>query len=291
MPLAARRLAAAVALCGAAWTGAALGAESTGPPPSPLPLWEAGLLGIAARQPAYPGARQQVGVGAVLPWGVYRGRVLRADDRGVGLRALRTDRLEIDLGLAGSFGSRAGGSDARRGMPPLGTLVEFGPRLNLRLGEVSAPRHEAEARAGGSWRLQWPVRGVFDLNDGLAHRGLTMEPELDWRLRRGPWAVQASASLLLADARLARTFYAVDPAFAVPGRPAYEARAGLVATRLALGGSHRLGPDWRVFGFVRLDHLAGAANRASPLVERHRSLAWGVGASWTLARSTRAAAD
>jgi hypothetical protein len=273
------------------------------PPPAPptaaeaaastpaLPLWEAGVFAFGARQPAYPGARQQVGVGAVLPWVIYRGRVLRADDRTVGLRALRTERAEVDLGFAGAFGSRASEADARRGMPAIGTLVEFGPRLNLRLGETATPRRDAELAAGGAWRVQLPLRGVFDLSDGFADRGLAFEPELDWRLRRGDWSVGASVGLLFGDERLARTFYGVAPAFATPERPAYEAQAGLIATRLSLNGARRFGPDWRVFGFVRLDSVAGAANRASPLVERDRSLAWGVGASWTLARSRRGAAD
>jgi MipA family protein len=256
-----------------------------------LPLWEAGVFAFGARQPAYPGARQQVGVGAVLPWVIYRGRVLRADDRTVGLRAWRTERADLDLGFAGAFGSRAGEADARRGMPAIGTLVEFGPRLNLRLGDTRTPQRDAEASAAGTWRVQLPLRGVFDLSDGFADRGLAFEPELQGRLRRGDWSAGASVGLLFGDERLARTFYGVAPAFATPERPAYEARAGLIATRLSLSGSRRFGPDWRVFGFVRLDSVAGAANRASPLVERDRSLAWGVGASWTLARSRRGAVD
>jgi len=266
-------------------------APTAAPTTAPLPLWEAGVFAFGARQPAYPGASQQVGVGLVLPWAIYRGRVLRADDRTVGLRALRTERAELDLGFAGAFGSRASEADARRGMPAIGTLVEFGPRLNLRLGDTAVAQRDAESAANGTWRLQLPLRGVFDLSDSLADRGLAFEPELDWRLRRGDWTAGASLGLLLADKRLARTFYGVEPAFATPERPVYAARAGLMATRVSLNASRRFGPDWRVFGFVRLDSVAGAANRASPLVERDRSLAWGVGASYTLARSRRGAAD
>jgi outer membrane scaffolding protein for murein synthesis (MipA/OmpV family) len=253
---------------------------------TPLPLWEAGVFAFGVRQPAYPGAGQQVGVGLVLPWVIYRGRVLRADDSTVGLRALRTERTDLDVGFAGAFGSRASDADARRGMPAIGTLVEFGPRLNMHLG-----RRGAETTTRGGWRLQLPLRGVFDLSDGLADRGLAFEPELDWRMRRGDWSAGASLGLLLGDRRLARTFYGVAPPFATPERPAFEARAGLIATRVSLSGSRRFGPDWRVFGFVRLDSVAGAANRASPLVERDRSLAWGLGASYTLARSRRSAVD
>jgi outer membrane scaffolding protein for murein synthesis (MipA/OmpV family) len=293
--LRARACAALLATAAAAVQGAdgpatpgAEGAAATAPA---LPLWEAGVFAFGARQPAYPGARQQVGVGAALPWVIYRGRVLRADESTVGLRALRTERAELDLGFAGAFGSRAGEADARRGMPAIGTLVEFGPRLNLRLGDTAAPRRDAEAAAGGSWRVQLPLRGVFDVSDGFADRGLAFEPELDWRLRRGDWTAGASIGLLFGDQRLARTFYGVAPAFATAARPAYEAQAGLIATRLSLSASRRFGPDWRVFGFVRLDSVAGAANRASPLVERDRSLAWGVGVSTTLARSRRTAVD
>jgi len=260
-------------------SGAVATTATTADDGTPQPLWEAGLAAFGARSPAYPGAAQRSSNGIVLPYLLYRGRILRAEQGSVGVRAARTERMELDVGFAGSFGSAASSNDARRGMPDIGTLVEFGPRLRWRLGPAF----------GGNLAAAVPLRGVFDLNNRFEYRGLALEPSLSWGTRAGGFNLGTSLGLLIADQRLADTFYGVAPAFAQPGRPAYEARAGLVATRLSFNASRRLGRDWVVFGFARLDSVRGAANRTSPLVDAPTGTAVGLGVSWTFARSDQPA--
>ncbi len=209
--------------------------------------------------------------------------MLRADRGSVGLRALKTERFEIDVGFAGAFGSDSKDSDARRGMPDLGTLVEFGPRAKWWLGDDGA---------GGRWVLELPLRGVFDASDGFASRGLALEPELGYRrVTSGGWRSHASIGAVFGNRRLTDTFYGVAPAFANAERPAYEAGAGLIAWRLGLSLSRPLAPDWRMFGFARIDSVAGAANRDSPLVRRDTGVSVGLGLSWTWLRAERRAVD
>lgn len=240
-------------------------------------LWELGAAGIGVSQQAYPGAEQQVRRGLVLPYFVYRGRFLRADRETAGLRAVKTDNYEVDVGFAAAFGSRSRDIDARNGMRDLGTLVEFGPRLKWFLG--AGP-------GGGRWRIDLPVRGVFDLSDGAAHRGMAFEPELRFERRTaGGMAYAASVGAVLADRRLAATFYEVRPNEVRPDRPAYRADAGLVAWRLGVSLSKPLGTDWRLFGFARLDTVTGAANEDSPLVRRTTGGTVGVGFTYTWMRS------
>lgn len=247
------------------------------------PRWEVGAVGVAVSQQAYPGSDEHLSRLRVLPYGLYRGRWLRADGDTVGLRAARTSQWELDIGAAGSFGG--GGDDirARRGMPRLGTLVEFGPRLKWRLGD---------AAADGGWRLTLPLRAVFDLSDNLRHRGWALEPELTrgWRPAQG-WRTSMSLGAIVADRELADTFYGVRAAEATALRPAYQARSGLVAWRLSASFNRELNRDWRVFGFVRTDSLAGAANRASPLVRQTTGTTVGLGVSVTLARSSASGVD
>jgi outer membrane protein len=250
--------------------------DDAAPERSRQPLWEVGAFAIGGQQQAYPGSKQQVGFGLALPFVIYRGRWLRADEGTVGLRALKTENTELDIGFSGAFGSSASNSDARRGMPDIGTLVEFGPRLKVKLG--------------GGWRAALPLRGVFDLSDGLASRGLAFEPELSWGTRTGTWNWGGSLSAVFGNRRLTDTFYGVDPVYATAGRPAYEARSGLIATRLALSASTSLSRDWRLFGYARVDSVAGAANRSSPLVERNSGASYGLGLSWTGWRSSTLAA-
>jgi len=260
--------------------GASLGAAAQSGPAGPL--WELGAAGFGVSQQAYPGSDQRVTRGLVLPYAVYRGEFLRADRDGAGLRALRTTAYELDIGVAGSFGSSSETIDARRGMADLGTLIEFGPRLRLNLGRAF----------DGRWRLDLPLRAVFDLSDGFAHRGTAFEPELSFQ-RRSPlgFAYGASVGAAFGEQRLAGIFYTVLPAQATATRAAYDARSGLIAWRASASLARDLSPDWRVFGVARWDSVAGAANEDSPLVRRTSGTSVGVGLAWTWKRSQQRAAD
>jgi len=248
-----------------------------------MPLWEVGALAVGVTQQAYPGSDQQVQRGLALPFVVYRGRFLRADRETAGLRAFKTPRYEVDIGVAGAFGSNSDEIAARRGMPDLGTLVEFGPRLKVNLGE---------GIGGGRWRIELPLRGVFDLSDRGRHRGIAFEPELSfqWRAKAG-WGYAASVSAIVADQRLAHTFYGIDTRYALADRPSYEAKSGLVAWRLSTSFSRNIAPDWRLFAFARLDSVSGAANEASALVRRTNGASVGLGVTYTWMRSSARASE
>lgn len=166
-------------------------------------------------------------------------------------------------------------------MPKLGTLVEFGPRAKWFLGE---------GLGKGRWSFELPVRGVFDLSNGAAYRGLALEPELAYsRISTSGWAYKTSISAVAGNRRLADTYYGVDAAFATPTRPAYAAQSGLVALRVGTSVSKSIHPDWRLFGVVRFDSVNGAANVASPLVRQKDGLTLGLGLSYTWMRSTSSA--
>ncbi len=242
-----------------------------------LPLWELGAFGLGVSQQAYPGSDQQVNRGLALPYFIYRGQYLRADQGTAGLRAIKTDDFELDIGVAGSFGSGSDEIEARKGMSQLGTLVEFGPRVKWNLGEGPGK---------GRWSVALPLRGVFDLSDGGEYRGLAFEPELVFS-RRSPtgWAYSSSVGAIIANRQLADTYYGVASPFALANRPAYAAKSGLVAWRLGVSATRSITPDWRFFSFARIDSVAGAANEDSPLVKQKNGASVGIGLSYTWLRS------
>jgi MipA family protein len=261
----------------------ALAAAAEGVVPPPPSRWEFGLVGGAGTQPAYPGADGSTRGARLLPYVVYRGDRLRVDRGGITVRALRGPTFELDVGTSGALGSDASDVKARAGMPDIGDLVELGPRLVWHLGK---------GLGDGTWRLELPLRGVFDLGDDLAYRGLSFEPELQFSSgSRGGWHWSASLSAIVGSERYADLYYEVDPAYATATRPAYDGRAGLIAWRLGTSASHWLAPDWRVFVFARIDSVAGAANRASPLVSRRSGAGAGLGVQWVFFRSAQRAAD
>lgn len=252
--------------------------------PPKLPLWEAGLFGLGATQPAYPGAEDRTSRMLGLPYLVYRGEYLRADRGSAGVRALKTPRVELDVGFAASLGSHSSGIAVRRGMADLGYMIEFGPRLKVNLGDVSSGQSDS--------RLQFPLREVIDISHGFRSRGIAFEPE--WvtgtRLPKR-WFISTSLGAIFGDTTLASTFYGVAPAEATPTRSSYTAKGGLIALRAGLLASQALTPDVRLFYILRFESLAGAANRDSPLVRRDAGWSAGIGIAWALARSEQSARD
>jgi len=249
-----------------------------------LPLWEAGVFGGGITQPAYPGAEERASLVAGLPLFIYRGEYLRVDRGTVGVRAIKTPRTEVDVGLAASLGSRAADSEARRGMDDLGTLVEFGPRLNINLGDVSKGRRDS--------RIQLALRSVYDADDHFRYRGLVFEPQWvkDMHFLNG-WFVSTNVGAVFGDQKLVDTFYRVAPGEATPTRASYDASSGLIALRASLFASRLFTPDVRIFSYLRLDSVQGAANQSSPLVRREYGWTVGLGFAWTLFQSERSAKD
>lgn len=120
---------------------------------------------------------------------------------------------------------------------------------------------------------------------------MSFEPKLVYARQSGPWRYGASVGAIWADNRLAQTFYQVNAAEAIVGRPAYNAGSGLVAWRLGGSFSRSLSHDWNLFGFARLDSVSGAANESSPLVRRTNGGSVGLGVSYTWLRSQQRALD
>ena len=248
-----------------------------------LPLWELGVLGVGVTQQAYPGASERVQQALVLPYLVYRGEFLRVDRGSAGVRAINTPAFELDIGFAGSLGSRANDIAARRGMADLGTLVEFGPRLRWNLTQGAGP---------DKWRVDLPLRGVFDLSNGLAQRGVAFEPELVFSHRDAEGLnYSAGLSTVWGNAGLADTFYGVTAAEATASRAAYAAQSGLIAWRLSGSVSRKVAPGVRLLAFGRMDNLAGAANQSSPLVQQTSGVSAGVVLTYTWRQSMERAAD
>jgi outer membrane protein len=268
---------------GAAWVLVCAATFAAPPAERNLPLWEAGVGAGFVTTPAYPGAATQNRRGLALPFLIYRGEVLRSDQSGIGARLLRTDVAEFDIGFAASLPAHSQDVKARAGMPDLGTLIEFGPRLKLKVADIDA---------NSRLRFELPLRSVIEARGGLRRQGWTFEPRLVYEQRQANgWTWDAQLGAVFGDSRINRYFYEVRPVFATAGRPAYSADAGLMLVRTGLFATRRINPDLRIFGFVRYESYAGAANRDSPLLKKSTGASAGIGFAWTLARSAARARD
>jgi hypothetical protein len=219
-----------------------------------------------------------MGRALVLPYFIYRGERFSVDRDGIEARLRLAPDYELDLGVSGSFPATSNDIAARQGMPDLGTLLEFGPRLKVKL-----PSPGPGLRMG----LDLPLREVFEVSGGTRGQGLVFEPALvlDMANVGGGWSLSAKAGLTWGDQQINQYFYGVSPAYATGTRAAFDAQSGLMSARASLGTSKSLSPDVRLFGYARMDYYGLSANTASPLHLQNNSQSLGLGLTWTLGRS------
>lgn len=249
-----------------------------GPQTAGLPLWELGIGAAALSTPAYPGADSRTNRVLPLPFLQYRGKIFRADQSSIGARLFNSDRVELDVGFAGALPARSDDVAIRAGMPDLHPLLEFGPRLKVKVAQLSPT---------SAIRFELPLRAVMEVSGGVRRQGTTIEPRLSYEMRTADaaWTGEANLAAVFGDSRINRYFYEVRPEYATASRPAYQADSGRMLVRAGLFGSHRLNPDVRLFGYLRYESYSGAANEASPLVQQNHGVSAGVGFAWTFKRS------
>ena len=247
-----------------------------------LPKWEAGIGAFAVNTPAYPGTSERSGRFLVLPHFTYRGEVIRSDRGGIGARLINSERIEFDIGFAGSLPARSKDKGLREGMPDLGTLVEFGPRLRINLAKLSQD---------GRLRLELPARQVIEARGGLHRMGYTFEPRLvaETSDAKEGWGIGSSIGTVFGDTTINRYFYDVAPQYATATRSAYQAKGGLMLTRVGLSASYKLNRDVRLYGYTRYDSTMHAANSGSPLLKEGGGFSVGIGVTWYFARSSELA--
>lgn len=257
-------------------------------PADEFPLWELGAgLGVIDF-PDYRGSNERKTWLLPVPYFVYRGDILKADQQRVRGLFFHSDRVELDASVNGSVPVKSDDNQARSGMPDLDPTLEIGPALNLSLVRSRDRKISLE--------LRLPVRAVIATDfSRVRGEGWVATPNVNLDLHGiwpgAGWNLGMLAGPLFADSKYHQYFYGVEPAFATPQRPAYSARGGYAGTQFVAALSKRY-PGFWVGGFVRWDTLDGAVFADSPLVKTRQYFTAGLAVSWVFADSaTRVEAD
>ena len=269
-------------VAGSCWRGSG-GAAGAAEPNGEQPLWEIGAVGGGGWLPDYPAASQNHARAIALPYAVYRGEFLRLGDRGAARGIVYDDRVvEVDLGLDAAFPVDSDDNGAREGMPDLDYLLELGPRVRYRfLPEPDGRELDASLA----------VRGVVSTDfANWRYQGVTINPAVSYRVR--PFAehefrLVATLSPFWGVDGLNDYFYEVEPRYAEPGRPAYQADNGYIGTELNLGATWGPWERVRLFGGVQLGYWNGSANEDSPLYRENLTVAVGGGLRVSLFQSAQ----
>lgn len=249
------------------------------------PLWELGVGLAGLSLPDYRGAGESQGHLVPYPHIVYHGDFLDIDRDKVRGRLFSSERVDLDISLAGSPPVKSNDNAARRGMPDLDPAVEIGPSLELLL--LGQKEHRGLF-------LKLPLRAVVatDLTQ-VADAGWTFSPYLEFKDKHfaGNWTFTASAGPIYGSDKYHQYYYDVAPAYATATRPAYSADTGYSGSRATLTLDRRIGDRLWLGGFVRYDDLSGAAFESSPLVEQSSSLMGGVAVTWFFAHASKGVAS
>lgn len=243
-----------------------------------LPKWEWGLGAGWLNVPAYRGAKGHKSYLLPVPFIAYRGEAIRMDEDGMRGRLFESERIHLDLSIAGNLPVPKDADSARAGMPNLDPVGEFGPTLDISLIR-NGERHAGEASI---W-LRLPVRAALSVGNPLiAQQGWVFSPYVDLSYRKGAsrshWRVSLALGPLYASRRYHEYFYKVPAEFATAIRPQYQPDGGYSGSRatltLVMNSRH-----WFIGAFVRYDRLNGAVFENSPLVEIDNYFAMGFAVS------------
>ena len=251
------------------------------------PLWELGIGGGFLMMPDYRGSDKTRPYLLPFPYVVYRGGIVRLEDKRIAARIFKTDRLTLDASGYGAVPVRSDDNEARAGMPDLDPTFEFGPSLRVKLLDSRENRY--------SLSLALPVRGVFSTDfRSVRYEGVVFSPRLNFEkgdvIPGTGLYMGVSAGPLFADSRYHAYFYEVEPAYTTFRRQAYAPGAGYSGSTLTLG----LGKNYKqlIFNaFVSADFLQGAVFEDSPLVKTKTSLMGGFGVTWVFLKSEKTVAD
>ena len=264
-------------LAGCVLSAAALAADA-----KEEPLWEAGLGVGALAFPDYRGADEGSMYPVPMPYFVYRGEFLKADDNGVRGRLFNRDYAELSFSFNGTVPVDSEDNDARRGMPDLKPTIELGPSLDLHLWQSADHTVKLDLIA--------PLRAPITLESSPQSIGWIFSPRIHLDVEdiggAGGWKFGVGAGPAFADSKYHAYFYDVAPPDATPERPGYRSRGGYSGAYLLTSLSKRY-PRYWIGAFLRYDMLSGAEFEDSPLVKRSTSVFGGVGVAWILGKSKR----
>jgi outer membrane scaffolding protein for murein synthesis (MipA/OmpV family) len=208
---------------------------------------------------------------------------LRVDRQGARGVLFESERVELDVSVNATPPVDSDENRARQGMPHLDPTLEIGPRLNVILMRDRARELAVKFRL--------PMRAVIATD--FSHTrgaGFVLYPHLDLDTRPvwsgAKWNVGLQAGPLYGTRRYHDYFYGVDPEFAAPERPAYEARRGYSGAMALASITRRFSRVW-VGAFARYDSLKGATFESSPLVRRDYAVMAGFAVAWIFAESAK----
>ena len=247
-----------------------------------LPLWELGVGIGAINAPHYRGSKSRVDIILPIPYAIYRGDILKVDrEEGITGKIFKSERVNLDISLAGSLPVPKADDSARAGMPSLDLLFEVGPELEYKIWQSEKKDH--------TFWFKIPYRFVFSVGDPLLqYQGWTFSPYINYKIKvrqfGGLMRYSASIGPIFAGSKYHNYFYEVDPVYATPEREVYQADSGYSGSRVTVSIARNT-KKYFIGVFARYDNLEDAVFVDSPLVETTDYFVYGLAFAWIFTSS------
>lgn len=222
--------------------------------------WELGVGLGSVYGPDYRGSDEYRSFTSVIPYVVYRGKVIRSDREGVRAQFFSSDDIDFSLSATAYISPNSDENKRRENMPSLGSTIELGPSLNIRLTGDNL-------RSG--WQLQLPLRAVFAIG-GSSNKmiGSVIQPQLVYQHKFPSWNFRYRTSVMFGSNAYHDYYYSVDAQYATETRPEFNALSGYSGfiNEIALSRELKIAElTTRIAFFVRNDNLANVTFNSSPL--------------------------
>ena len=247
-----------------------------------LPLWELGAGAGVISAPHYRGSKTIEEIYLPFPFITYRGDYLKVDRDGIRSELFDSDRIRLDVSLAGNIPVPETDDSARAGMPGLDPLGEIGPELQINLWRDTA--------ADASLWLKFPYRLIFSVGEPLMeYQGWSFSPYINYRKFWGDSSslqkLTLSAGPIFAGNKYHDYFYEVEPQYVTPDRQQYNADTGYSGSRITLTYSINQ-KKYFLATFARYDNISNATFEDSPLVETRDYFIFGIAFAWKFTASS-----
>jgi len=244
------------------------------------PLWEVGLgIGVLGYN-NYRGADTSHVYPVPVPYVVYNGPFLTADQEGVHGTLFSRPWVEVNLSFDAT--TPVSNGRVRSGMPELKPTVEFGGMVDFHLWRSEDSRIRLD--------LWVPLRQAFTLQGPPQPIGWTLTPGFKLKIAdpwgHEGWHVSIYTDPLFANRHYDNYFYTVETQYASTSRPAFQAAGGYAGTQFVANVMKRF-PHYWVGAYVRYDTLTGAVFGDSPLVQRNHYWTAAFGIAWMIGKSSR----
>lgn len=212
----------------------------------------------------YPGAAQGRTRFLVMP--VYKGKYLTIDRQdGVKGNVISEGRFKFSVSFSFLFPTDSEDIPVRVGMPDLDWTLQLGPELLFYI--VRKPRYTIFLR------LPWRFVASTDFKERFKYQGWDFAPSIrsEISLGEGYGELGTRMELEYVSEQYSDYFYQVDPQYATPTRPAYNATAGFMEYILGVSYTYQDFFPWSFIVSSNVYILGDSANRNSPLHVKTRN--------------------